>query len=302
MNSWPTLGFGVGLRADHYGDALDGRPRVDWFEAITENYLDTSGRPLWVLEQVRRDHPVALHGVALSIGSVDPLDRAYLRRLRSLAGRIAPALVTDHLCWTGAGGRKLYDLLPLPYTEEALAHVVARVRAVQEALGRRILLENPSTYVAFRHSAMSEWDFLAAVAEQADCGILLDINNVYVSAANHGFDPFAYLDGLPRSRIGQFHLAGHTDMGGYLFDTHSAPVCDFVWRLYAHAVERFGAVSTLIEWDAEIPPFARLCAEAERARAIARRIHARNARKSAKPSRASAMDVVTDSDPGPAAA
>jgi hypothetical protein len=275
---------------------------VDWFEAITENYLDTSGRPLWVLEQVRRDYPVALHGVALSIGSADPLDHTYLRRLRSLVKRIDPSLVTDHLCWTGVGGRKLYDLLPLPYTEEALEHVVARVRAVQDTLGRRILLENPSTYVAFQHSVMSEWEFLAAVAEEADCGILLDINNIYVSASNHGFDPIRYIDAIPRDRVGQFHLAGYTDMGGYLFDTHSAPVCGFVWQLYAHAVERFGPVSTLIEWDAEIPPFARLCAESERARTVAERIHGRNAKRSANVTRCPAMDVVDHRDPGPAAA
>ncbi len=302
MNAWPKLGFGVGLRADHYGDVLNGRPRVDWFEAITENYLDTSGRPLWVLEQVRRDYPVALHGVALSIGSADPLDRTYLRRLRSLVKRIAPALVTDHLCWTGVSGRKVYDLLPLPYTDEALAHVVARVRAVQDTLGQRILLENPSTYVAFRHSAMSEWEFLAAVAEQADCGILLDINNIYVSAFNHGFDPVAYIDGLPPDRIGQFHLAGYTDMGGFLFDTHSAPVSERVWQLYAHAVERFGPRATLIEWDADIPPFARLCAESERARTVAERMCGRNAERSANASRCSAVDVIADPVPGPAAA
>jgi hypothetical protein len=299
MRSFPNLGFGVGLRAEHYGDVLKGRPRVDWFEAITENYIDTRGRPLWVLEQVRRDYALALHGVGLSIGSVDPLDKMYLRRLRALADRIEPSLITDHLCWTGVSGNKLYDLLPLPYTEEALAHVVTRVQAVQDALGRRILLENPSTYIAFRHSAMSEWEFLAEVADSADCGILLDINNVYVSAVNHGFGPLAYINGLPPNRIGQFHLAGHTDMGGYLFDTHSAPVCDSVWRLYAHAVERFGPVSTLIEWDAEIPTFARLHREAERARTIAERTHDRT---STYVGRAAAMDVVSDPKPGPAAA
>ena len=270
---WPQLGFGVGLRAEHYEDILDRRPAVDWFEAITENYLDSGGRPLDVLECVRRDYPVALHGVSLSIGSTDPLDRRYLRRLRALVERIEPVLVTDHLCWTGVGGRRLYDLLPLPYTEEALAHVVGRVIAVQDWLGRRVVLENPSTYIAYSHSTLSEWDFIAAVAERADCGILLDVNNVYVSAHNQSFDPIRYLDAVPRDRVAQFHLAGYTDMGTYLFDTHSAPVSDAVWRLYAHALRRFGRVSTLVEWDADIPAFERLCAEAARARDIAEKIH-----------------------------
>jgi hypothetical protein len=269
--AWPRLGFGVGLRAEHYEDVLAGEPpRVAWFEAISENYMDSGGRPLYVLESVRRDSPVALHGVGLSIGSTDPLDSRYLNRLRALADRLEPALVTDHLCWTGVAGRSLYDLLPLPYTEEALAHVVERVAVVQERLGRRILLENPSTYLAFRHSTMSEWEFLVAVAERADCGILLDVNNVYVSAHNLGFDPLRYLAEIPIDRVGQFHLAGFTDMGTYLFDTHSAPVHADVWSLYRRAVRRFGAVATLVEWDADIPPYDRLCREAERAAAEAR--------------------------------
>ncbi len=267
--SWPVLGFGVGLRAEHYDEVLAGAGGADWFEAISDNYLASGGRPLRVLEQVRRDHPVALHGVALSIGTTDPLDRGYLDRLRALAERIQPALVTDHLCWSGVGGRPLHDLLPLPYTEEALAHVVDRVARVQEHLGRRILLENPSTYVAFAHSTIDEWDFLAAVAERADCGILLDVNNIYVSARNLGFAAERYLDAIPPARVGQMHLAGFTDMGSYLFDTHSAPVHDDVWRLYRRAVRRFGSGSTLLEWDAEIPPFARLCAELDLARGAA---------------------------------
>jgi uncharacterized protein (UPF0276 family) len=190
-----------------------------------------------------------------------------------LIDRIEPVLVTDHLCWTGVGGRPLYDLLPLPYTDEALRHVVARVARVQERLGRRIALENPSSYVTYRDSAMSESDFLVAVAERADCGILLDVNNVYVSARNHGFDPVAYLDTIPAPRVAQMHLAGFTDMGSYLFDTHSAPVHEDVWQLYRHAVARFGAGSTLVEWDADIPPFDRLCAESDHARAIAQEAH-----------------------------
>jgi uncharacterized protein (UPF0276 family) len=291
---WPRLGFGVGLRAEHYGDILNGPRRVDWFEAITENYIDSGGRPLHVLERVRADCPLALHGVALSIGSADPLNAQYLRHLCTLVQSIEPALVTDHLCWTGVDGRSLYDLLPLPYTEEALHHVVRRVREVQDRLGRRILLENPSTYVQFRHSAFSEWEFLAAVAEEADCGILLDVNNVYVSAYNHGFDPLRYLDGIPAARVGQMHLAGYTDRGTYLFDTHSAPVSEPVWRLFAHAVERFGKVSTLVEWDADIPPFDRVCAEAERARQIAEKTHEDSARAHATSARIAAVDGCPD--------
>jgi uncharacterized protein (UPF0276 family) len=277
---WPSLGFGVGLRAEHYDAILDGPQRVDWFEAISENYFDTHGRPLFVLERVRRDSPVALHGVALSIGSTDPLDAEYLVQLRQLIAVIQPALVTDHLCWTGVAGRPLYDLLPVPYTEEALAHVAARVRQVQEDLGCRIALENPSTYIAYRDSTMREWEFLVAVAETADCGILLDVNNVYVTARNHGFDPIAYLDAVPPQRVAQMHLAGFTDMGTYLFDTHSAPVHDDVWALYRYAVARFGSGSTLVEWDADIPPFERLCAESDRARQIATEINAPTARTS----------------------
>jgi len=293
--SWPQLGFGAGLRAEHYPDVLDGRPNVDWFEAISENYMDTGGRPLAILQSVRRDYPVALHGVGLSIGSVDPLNERYLARLAELVRRIEPALITDHLCWTGVGGRSLFDLLPLPYTEEALAHVVARVCRVQDFLGRRILLENPSTYISYRASMMPEYEFLAELAERADCGILLDINNVYVSATNHGFDPRAYIDGIPGARVGQFHLAGHTDTGHYLFDTHSAPVADAVWDLYSHAVRSFGAVSTLVEWDAEIPPMARLCEEVDRARCVACGAIEGKGEGLAEPDRSSALARVADS-------
>lgn len=277
---WPTLGFGVGLRAEHYDAILDGPRQVDWFEAISENYFATRGRPLATLEAVRRDYPVGLHGVALSIGSTDPLDDGYLAQLRQLIQIIQPALVTDHLCWTGVGGRPLYDLLPLPYTDEALRHVVARIARVQERLGCRIALENPSSYITYRDSTMSEHAFLVAVAEGADCGILLDVNNVYVTARNHGFDPVAYLDAIPVARVAQMHLAGFTDKGTYLFDTHSAPVHADVWALYRHAVARFGAGSTLVEWDADIPAFERLCAESDRARAIAQEINDRTTRPS----------------------
>ena len=270
---WPRLGCGMGLRREHYQHVLAERPPVDWFEVVTENYLDTGGRPLAVLEAVRRNHPVALHGVALSIGSADPLNAQYLDRLRLLVDRIEPAFVTDHLCWTGVDGRSLYDLLPVPYTEDALAHVAARVQQVQDRLGRRILLENPSTYIEYRCSQMPEWEFLAALAERADCGILLDVNNVHVTCTNHGHDARGYLDHIPVERVGYVHLGGFTDVGTFLFDTHSAAVAPEVWALYEYAARRLGRVATLVEWDAEIPPFATVDAEVARARAVMERVH-----------------------------
>jgi uncharacterized protein (UPF0276 family) len=265
---WPVLGCGVGLRSEHY-DVITGQwPRMDWFEAISENFMDSGGRPLHILEEVRRRYPVALHGVSLSIGSTDPLNRRYLERLRALTDRIDPAIVSDHLCWTGVEGENLHDLLPLPLTEEAIRHVVERIQQVQEFLGRRILLENISTYVTYRHSTMPEWEFLTVVAQRAGCGILLDLNNIYVNAYNHQFDPREFLRHIPGELVGQFHLAGHTDPGGYLFDTHSRPVIDEVWELYQQALQRWGPVTTLIEWDEDIPAFSRLAEEAEKARAI----------------------------------
>jgi uncharacterized protein len=264
----PYLGHGIGLRPRHFPQLWDGAARVDWFEAISENYMVAGGRPRAALERARALAPVALHGVSLSIGSTDPLDEAYLIALRDLVARIEPVYLSDHLCWSSAGGRYAHDLLPLPYTEEALAHVVRRVVAVQERLGRQLLLENVSSYLTFTHSTLAEWEFLGAVADQADCALLLDVNNVYVSAANHGFDATAYLAGLPAARIGQIHLAGHTDRGTHLFDTHDGPVIDPVWDLYRQAVRRFGRVSTLVEWDDRIPALEAVCAEAERARAV----------------------------------
>jgi uncharacterized protein (UPF0276 family) len=268
----PYLGHGVGLRPAHFSRLGDGTATVDWFEAISENFMIDGGRPLAALVRARAQAPVALHGVSLSIGSTDPLDGAYLDRLRTLIARVEPAWVSDHLCWGSVDGHHAHDLLPLPFTEEALGHVVARVGAVQERLGRQILLENVSSYLTFTHSTLAEWDFLAAVAEQADCGLLLDVNNVFVSAANHGFSAEAYLGGLPVDRVGQIHLAGHRDMGAYLFDTHDGPVADPVWDLYRAAVRRFGRVSTLIEWDDHIPALEIVCAQAERARAIEREV------------------------------
>jgi uncharacterized protein (UPF0276 family) len=264
-----SLGHGVGLRRDHFDRVLSAPTRIDWFEVISENFMVDGGRPLEVLERVRERYPVVLHGVSLSIGSTDPLNEAYLDRLADLAARIEPAWVSDHLCWAGVGGRYAHDLLPLPYTSEALAHVVARIQKVQERLGRAIAMENVSSYVTFRRSTMSEWDFLSEVARRSGCGILLDVNNIYVSARNHGFDPRAYIAGVPRGAVWQYHLAGHSDKGDFLLDTHDHPVSDPVWDLYAEAVRRFGPVSTLIEWDDNIPVFDRLEEESERARAVA---------------------------------
>jgi uncharacterized protein len=263
-------GHGIGLRTRHFDRFLAERPAVDWVEVISENFFAPGGRPMAVLEKVRRDMPVVLHGVSLSIGSTDPLSVTYLSKLGALARRIAPAWISDHLCWGSHGGRYVHDLWPLPFTEEALEHVVRRVSAVQEALGARILLENVSSYVTFRASTMTEWDFVAEIARRADCGILLDVNNVYVSARNHAFDPSAYLAALPAERIGQIHLAGHTDQGDWLLDSHGAPVADPVWELYGEAVRRFGAVPTLVEWDDAIPPLEDVVAERDRAAAIER--------------------------------
>jgi len=266
--SVPYLGHGVGLRTTHFPRVLDGTARVDWFEAISENFMIDGGRPLAVLERARTSCPLVLHGVSLSLGSTDPLNERYLQALRALVDRVAPAWVSDHLCWGSVGGRYAHDLLPLPYTEEALHHIVARLKTVQDRLGRQILIENVSSYLTFAHSAMPEWEFLAAVSEQADCGILLDVNNVYVSAVNHGFDAERYITSMPADRIGQIHLAGHSDKGTHLLDTHDGHVVPAVWDLYRLAVRRCGRVSTLIEWDDRIPEWAVLCAEAERARTI----------------------------------
>jgi len=267
-------GVGIGLRSMHYDHVLSARPEVPWFEVISENFMGPrggaalAGRPLEVLERVRRDYPVALHGVSMNLGSCDPLDFGYLRRLEALIDRVEPAVVSDHLCWTGSGRRNLHDLLPLPYTEEALAHVVRRVRAAQERIGRRILIENVSSYVSYVHSEMAEWEFLSELCRRADCGLLLDVNNVYVSAVNHGFTATEFIAGVPADRVGQMHLAGYSEAEGFLIDTHDHPVSDPVWDLYAHAVRRFGDVPTLIEWDERIPPFPRLEREAARAALI----------------------------------
>ena len=264
-----ALGFGLGVRPCHYEDLLgERRGSVSWLEALTENYLLPGGRPLHFLERLRAEYPIVLHGVSLSIGGADPLNEDYLREVKALAARVEPAWVSDHLCWTGVDGVNLHDLMPLPFTEEALRHVVSRVAAVQERLGRRLVLENVSSYVSFARQDMTEWEFLREVAERADCQLLLDVNNIYVSSVNHGFDPMAYLRGIPVERVQQFHLAGHRNMGDYLIDTHDEPVCEAVWRLFHAAVERFGPLSTMIERDDNIPELDVLLAELDRARAI----------------------------------
>jgi len=261
------LGIGVGLRTVHFGHILSQRPKVDWFEVLSENFMDTGGRPLYVLDQICERYPVVLHGVSLSIGSTDPLDFEYLRKLKELAGRTRAHWVSDHLCWTGVMGRNVHDLLPMPYDEQALRHTVARVRAVSDFLERPLVLENPSSYVEFSSSSMPEWEFLARLAEEADCGLLLDVNNVYVSAYNHGFEPRQYIDAVPADRVVQYHLAGHTHHGTHIIDTHNDHAVDQVWELYRHACRRTGNVATLYEWDEDIPPFEVLQAEADKAKA-----------------------------------
>lgn len=265
----PFLGFGLGLRTEHYEAILADKPAIDWLEVISENYMVDGGKPLHYLDRFRALYPMVMHGVSLSIGSMDSLDKDYLQRLKALAARVEPKWISDHLCWTGVAGKNLHDLMPLPYTEEAVQHVAARVREVQDFLGRQILLENVSSYVTYTQSAMTEWEFLSAVADAADCFILLDVNNIYVSSHNHDFDPLHYLRGMPAARVRQFHLAGHTNNGNIIVDTHDHPIIGGVWDLYAEALRMFGPVSTMIERDAHIPPLPELMAELEQARRIA---------------------------------
>lgn len=264
------LGFGLGLRPDHYEAILSDRPALGFFEALSENYLVPGGKPLHFLERIRSHYPIVLHGVSLSIGSSAPLDRDYLRALKGLIQRIEPRWVSDHLCWTGVDGVNLHDLMPMPYTSDALDHLVPRIREVQERLEQRILLENVSSYVAYRSSEMTEWHFLAQLAERADCLLLLDVNNVYVNSVNFHFDPDEFIRGIPRERVAQIHLAGHQPQGSYIIDTHDAPVADAVWALYARTRARIGPVATMIERDANIPPLDDLITELDRARQLAR--------------------------------
>jgi uncharacterized protein len=268
-NRWrfADLGIGIGLRTVHFGHILTNHPRIDWFEVLSENFMDTEGRPLYVLDQIVERYPVALHGVSLGIGNTDPLDREYLRKLKALAARTRAHWVSDHLCWTGIAGRNVHDLLPMPYTEEALRHTILRVKAVSDILERPLVIENPSSYVEFAASTMPEWEFLSRLAEDADCGLLLDVNNVYVSSFNHSFDPSVYVDAIPADRVVQYHVAGHTNKGTHILDTHSDHALDEVWELYRRAWARTGATATLYEWDEDIPEFDVVHAEALKARA-----------------------------------
>jgi uncharacterized protein len=263
---FPYLGCGIGLRRQHYGEVVERRPAVDWFEVISENFMVAGGRPHAVLDAVREHYPIVMHGVSMSLGSADRLNRGYLRELRALARRIGPAWISDHLCWTGVGGRNLHDLLPLPFNESTLDYVAHRIRVVQDILERPILIENVSSYLTYRESTIPEWEFLARVAETADCAILLDINNVYVNAFNHRFDADTYISSIPVERVVQFHLAGHSNLGTHLLDTHDHPIADEVWALYERAIRRLGKVSTLIEWDDNIPTLDELVETADRAR------------------------------------
>lgn len=262
----PNLGVGIGLRTVHYAHIVEQRPAIDWFEILSENYMQTAGRPLHYLDAIAARYPVAMHGVSLSIGSTDPLDRAYLAELRSLRDRTGALWVSDHLCWNGVAGKNTHDLLPVPYTEEMLKHVTDRVRQVQDFMGAPLALENPSTYVEFVGASMREWEFLGRLSEDADCALLLDVNNVFVSAYNHGFSPRAYLAAVPFDRVVQLHVAGHTHHGTHIIDSHIGPVVDEVWHLLGEAHARAGGVSVLLEWDAEIPSFEATHAEALRAR------------------------------------
>jgi uncharacterized protein (UPF0276 family) len=262
-------GFGLGLRTQHYADFLESKQPLDWLEIITDNYLIDGGKPLAMLDAIRRDYPVAMHGVAMSIGAAQGVDLPYLQRVKALADRIEPLWVSDHLCWTGPGPEQLHDLYPLPYTDESARHVIAQIRKAQDVLGRRLVLENVSSYIRYRHDSASEWQFLAHIAQEADCLLLVDVNNIYVSSVNHGFDPLTYLHALPAHRVQQIHLAGHSDNGDHIIDTHDHPVAQPVWDLYAQACQRFGAVAAMIERDDHIPPLAELLDEMTVARRVA---------------------------------
>jgi hypothetical protein len=262
----PHLGLGVGLRSTHFAYLLQQRPAVDWFEVISENFMDSGGRPRYVLDQLAERYPIVMHGVSLSIGSTDPLNLDYLRKLKSLADQVRAVWVSDHVCWTGVAGLNAHDLLPIPLNDSTLRHVVERIRIVQDVLERPLVLENPSSYVTFAASTMTEWEFLTRMADEADCGLLLDVNNVYVSSVNHDFDPTEYIRSVPHERIVQFHLAGHTDRGTHLIDTHDNHVIDPVWELYRLAHQLTGGASTLLEWDANIPEFPVVHAEVLKSR------------------------------------
>lgn len=264
----PSLGFGLGLRKEHYNTIIDTSPDVDWFEILTENYLVDGGKPLHFLDQICEKYPVVMHGVSMSLGSNDPLDMDYMQQVKGLAARTNARWVSDHMCFTGVDGINAHDLLPLPCNEETIKHVSNKIKQAQDFLGRQILVENASTYITYKQSDMTEWEFTAAVAEESDSLILLDVNNIYVSAYNHGFDPLEYLDGIPAERVQQHHIAGHSQYDGYIIDTHDNDVVQGVWDLYAEAIKRYGEVSVMIERDDNIPELPELLAELQIARDV----------------------------------
>lgn len=270
--SFPRLGHGLGLRPPHWDFILAGNHDIDWFEIISENFIDTQGRPMRLLEQVRKDYPIVSHGVSLSIGSADPLNEVYLQKLKNLFDRVQPSWFSDHLCWTGVNQKSSHDLLPLPQTQLVIEHIVDRIDQVQNFMGRRMLIENLSSYVSFKESNIPEWEFISTIAKRSGCGILLDINNIYVNSFNHKFDPKEYINAIPPEYVGQFHLAGHTNRETYLIDTHSARTIEPVWDLYGLAVKRFGNIPTLIEWDENIPDFKVLIEENNRAKEIEKNV------------------------------
>lgn len=269
---FPNLGFGLGLRTDHYNDIIETKPAIDWFEILSENYLVPGGKPLYYLDQIKEHYPIVMHGVSMSLGSTAPLDWDYLRQIKALAKRVDAKWISDHVCWTGVHQKNMHDLLPLPYTQECIQHMVSRIKQVQDFLEQPMLIENASTYLTYAHSEMTEWDFLREITEQADCYLLLDVNNIYVSSFNHQFDPMDYLNGIPLNRPKQIHLAGHTNNGDHIIDTHDSDVINPVWDLYAKALDRFGFIPTMIERDDHIPPLSDLMQELEQAKHIARDI------------------------------
>jgi uncharacterized protein (UPF0276 family) len=270
----PFLGFGLGLRPDYYDEILQTKPPVDWFEILSENYMVPGGKPLYYLDKLRAHYPLVMHGVSLSLGSTDPLDQTYLQALKRLVDRVEPHWVSDHLCWTGVHGINLHDLLPVPYTKDAVRHIVARIHYVQEFLGRPILIENVSSYLTYTQSELSEWAFILDIVRQSGCSILLDVNNVYVSSVNHGFNPLDYIHALPPNSVTQIHLAGHSNEGDYLIDTHDAPIVQEVWDLYAATIAHLGLISTMIERDDKMPPFESLLAEMNQAKSLAQAVMA----------------------------
>lgn len=267
MMSTPLSGFGLGLRPEHYADFITQKQPLEWLEILSDNYLVAGGKPLFYLDKIRRDYPVVMHGVAMNIGSLDPLDYNYLSAIKQLAKRVEPVLISDHLCWTGVHNQHLHDLLPLPYTDECISHVAGRIVQIQDFLGHRLVIENLSSYLQ-SNTGMSEWEFISSVCQQADCDLLLDINNIFVSSHNHGFDPLDYIHGIPAQRVRQIHLAGHSQHENYLIDTHDQPICDEVWQLYQQTIDHLGFIPTMIERDGNIPALSELLTEIDHARKI----------------------------------